>query len=65
MGIARVDYMQGKMKVAEYITHRRTLGELNAGFADMHVCLPVPSRRVILPLTPTRSLGRRLHSLRG
>jgi hypothetical protein len=33
------DYLEGKMKVDEYVTHRRTLGEINDGFHDMHVCL--------------------------
>ncbi|GBE79360.1 S-(hydroxymethyl)glutathione dehydrogenase [Sparassis crispa] len=30
------DYLQGKVKVDEYVTHHRTLDEINAGFGDMH-----------------------------
>ncbi|EMD40446.1 hypothetical protein CERSUDRAFT_80117 [Gelatoporia subvermispora B] len=30
------DYLQGKVKVDEYVTHSRTLEEINAGFSDMH-----------------------------
>ena len=32
-----LDYLQGKVKVDEYVTHHRTLAEINAGFHDMHV----------------------------
>jgi Zn-dependent alcohol dehydrogenase len=31
------DYLAGKMKVDEYVTHSRTLGDINEGFHDMHV----------------------------
>lgn len=31
------DYLKGTMKVDEYVTHQRTLKEINAGFEDMHV----------------------------
>jgi S-(hydroxymethyl)glutathione dehydrogenase/alcohol dehydrogenase len=31
------DYLEGKMKVDEYVTHERTLGDINEGFHDMHV----------------------------
>jgi S-(hydroxymethyl)glutathione dehydrogenase/alcohol dehydrogenase len=31
------DYLQGKIKVDEYVTHSRTLAEINKGFDDMHV----------------------------
>jgi len=30
------DYLQGKIKVDEYVTHSRTLAEINKGFDDMH-----------------------------
>ncbi|KIJ26025.1 hypothetical protein M422DRAFT_192753 [Sphaerobolus stellatus SS14] len=30
------DYLQGKIKVDEYVTHERKLNEINAGFHDMH-----------------------------
>ncbi|KAH9938503.1 glutathione-dependent formaldehyde dehydrogenase [Fomitopsis serialis] len=30
------DYLQGKVKIDEYVTHSRTLDDINAGFADMH-----------------------------
>jgi len=30
------DYLAGKMKVDEYVTHNRTLGDINEGFHDMH-----------------------------
>jgi len=32
-----VDYLAGKLKVDEYVTHNRTLTEINEGFHDMHV----------------------------
>lgn len=31
------DYLQGKIKVDEYVTHSRTLADINKGFDDMHV----------------------------
>lgn len=31
------DYLAGKLKVDEYVTHNRTLREINEGFHDMHV----------------------------
>jgi len=30
------DYLQGKIKVDEYVTHSRTLADINKGFDDMH-----------------------------
>ncbi|KAI0761717.1 class III ADH enzyme [Irpex lacteus] len=30
------DYLQGKVKIDEYVTHHRTLGDIQAGFDDMH-----------------------------
>ncbi len=33
------DYLQGKMKVDEYVTHQRTLQDINEGFHDMHVSI--------------------------
>ncbi|KAI0650153.1 alcohol dehydrogenase [Trametes meyenii] len=30
------DYLQGKVKVDEYVTHHRTLADINEGFHDMH-----------------------------
>jgi len=30
------DYLQGKMKVDEYVTHQRTLRDINEGFHDIH-----------------------------
>jgi S-(hydroxymethyl)glutathione dehydrogenase/alcohol dehydrogenase len=33
------DYLEGKMKVDEYVTHERTLGDINEGFHDMHVSI--------------------------
>lgn len=32
-----IDYMNGTLKVDEFITHTQTLGGINAGFDDMHV----------------------------
>ena len=29
------DYLDGKLKVDEFITHRKTLGEINQAFEDM------------------------------
>ena len=31
------DYLQGKVKIDEYVTHSRTLADINEGFDDMHV----------------------------
>lgn len=39
------DYLEGKVKVDEYVTHHRTLAEINAGFHDMHVSTAV--RRIV------------------
>lgn len=36
-----VDYLKGAVKVDEYITHHRTLGDINEGFHDMHVSEPL------------------------
>jgi len=30
------DYLSGKVKIDEYVTHHRKLNEINAGFDDMH-----------------------------
>lgn len=30
------DYLAGKLKVDEYVTHKRTLAQINDGFHDMH-----------------------------
>ncbi|KAI0723032.1 class III ADH enzyme [Earliella scabrosa] len=30
------DYLQGKVKIDEYVTHHRKLAEINEGFHDMH-----------------------------
>ena len=35
----RTDYLSGKIKVDEYVTHTRTLADINEGFHDMHVSL--------------------------
>lgn len=32
-----LDYLQGKVKIDEYVTHSRTLADINDGFDDMHV----------------------------
>ena len=32
-----LDYLQGKIKVDEYVTHHRKLDNINGGFHDMHV----------------------------
>lgn len=37
------DYLKGTMKIDEYVTHHRTLANINEGFHDMHVsycCIP-------------------------
>ena len=31
------DYLEGKVKIDEYVTHHRTLADINEGFHDMHV----------------------------
>lgn len=44
------DYLQGKVKIDEYVTHHRKFEEINDGFHDMHVsslhplCLDNPNR---------------------
>ena len=38
------DYLQGKIKVDEYVTHHRKFEEINEGFHDMHVCPRTPWR---------------------
>jgi S-(hydroxymethyl)glutathione dehydrogenase / alcohol dehydrogenase len=40
------DYLQGKVKVDEYVTHEYKLAEINDGFETMHV------RGRLLPLVP-------------
>ena len=37
----RTDYMAGKVKIDEYVTHKRTLSDLWEGFHDMHVSTTV------------------------
>lgn len=32
------DYLKGKLKIDEYVTHHRKFAEINEGFHDMHVC---------------------------
>jgi hypothetical protein len=32
-----LDYLGGKVKIDEYVTHHRTLADINEGFGDMHV----------------------------
>jgi S-(hydroxymethyl)glutathione dehydrogenase / alcohol dehydrogenase len=32
-----LDYLQGKVKIDEYVTHHRKFAEINDGFHDMHV----------------------------
>ena len=43
------DYLQGDLKIDEYVTHSRKFDELNAGFHDMHVSICKP--RLCLSLT--------------
>lgn len=46
------DYLQGKVKVDEYITHRHKLAEINDGFDAMHVsdcCFVSMSCITVLP----------------
>lgn len=33
------DYLKGAVKIDEYVTHNRTLADINAGFEDMKVSL--------------------------
>jgi len=30
------DYLNGKVKIDEYVTHHRKLADINDGFGDMH-----------------------------
>lgn len=32
-----LDYLNGKVKIDEYVTHHRKFAEINDGFHDMHV----------------------------
>ena len=32
-----VDYLQGKVVIDAYVTHERSLAEINQAFEDMHV----------------------------
>jgi S-(hydroxymethyl)glutathione dehydrogenase/alcohol dehydrogenase len=43
------DYLQGKLKIDEYVTHHRKFAEINDGFHDMHV-------RTTLPYKPDGSV---------
>lgn len=36
-----LDYLGGKVKIDEYITHHRKFDEINEGFHDMHVRSPI------------------------
>ncbi len=35
--IKATDYLKGALKIDEYVTHNRTLADINEGFHDMHV----------------------------
>ena len=35
--IKATDYLKGALKIDEYVTHNRTLADINDGFHDMHV----------------------------
>ena len=35
--INATDYLKGALKIDEYVTHNRTLVDINDGFHDMHV----------------------------
>ena len=37
MAEGRIDYLAGKVKVDEYVTHTRKFEEIQGGFHDMHV----------------------------
>ena len=34
---SEIDYLKGKLKIDEYVTHSRNLSDINEGFHDMHV----------------------------
>lgn len=38
-----LDYLQGKVKIDEYVTHSRTLADINEGFGDMHASIRLGS----------------------
>lgn len=35
------DYLNGEVKIDEYVTHHRKLADINEGFHDMHVIIIV------------------------
>lgn len=37
MGDIQTDYMAGKLKVDEFVTHERGLEDINQAFSDIHV----------------------------
>ena len=39
----RVEYLAGKVKVDEYVTHTRKFEEIQGGFHDMHVSTYMPA----------------------
>ena len=58
--IKATDYLKGALKIDEYVTHNRTLADINEGFHDMHVSqLVYPGGGKKLSLR----LGWKLHSL--
>ena len=57
------DYLKGKIKVDEYVTHQRTLATINDGFHDMHVSID-RYRVADCQLTSWLYPGWGLHSLR-
>lgn len=58
-----LDYLQGKVKIDEYVTHHRKFAEISEGFHDMHV------RGLCQLLYSTSdtvlSIGWRLYPMRG
>jgi Zn-dependent alcohol dehydrogenase len=60
-----LDYLAGKIFVDEYVTHHRTLKEIQNGFDDMHVSSSIFQLAWPMLIADLRThLARRVHPLR-
>jgi hypothetical protein len=57
-----LDYLQGTVKIDEYVTHHRKFAEINEGFHDMHVCTFVECSILEADIILA---GRRMHPMCG
>ena len=56
-----LDYLSGKVKVDEYVSHRRTLSTISSGFDDLHV--GIDSHLITICYRSIGYIGRGLRSL--